>query len=151
MKKGFTLIELLAAISIILILFTCELNIFSYFIKLHKTDNADKRNDFYLKEALMYIEGQVKNGQKVKVAGNEIEITRIQSDGLSGAIYTDKIYEYNNNIIVKYFRNGAVNGQNNIITKVGGFKVQQINNVLYVSIESNKGKEIERCFVIKPN
>lgn len=149
MKKGFTLIELLISISIILILFTCELNVFSHFLIVHKGDNADKRNDFSLKEALMYIEGQVTAAQQVTVIGNEIEIRKIQSDSLSGAVYTDKILFYNNNIIVRYYRNGALNGQNNIITKVGGFKVKLISNTLYVSIISNKGKEIERCFVIK--
>lgn len=148
-KKGVTLIELLAVMSIIIILLTAELSVFSWLIKDRRNNSAAVRNNFYSKEALMYIEEQLNKAQKVRIVNNQIEITRIVYESGTNATYTDNIYFYNGNLIIRYYRNGVYNGQNNILTKINKFSFQLINCVLYISIESKDDQEIERCFAVR--
>ena len=147
-KKGITLIELLAAMSIIIMLLAAELSVFSWLIKNRKENSVAIRNNFYCKEAFMYMEEQLGKAQKVRIINNQIELIRIVNENGVNITYSESIYFYNENLIIRYYRNGEYKGQNNILTKINKFSFKLISRVLYISIGKN-GQELERCFVVR--
>jgi prepilin-type N-terminal cleavage/methylation domain-containing protein len=144
MKRGYTLIEVVVALSLISILLSTVILVFSRLrIEFsHKID--ENRESYYFNEALMFIEDELgKGGIAVNIEHNSIHIVYDECD--------KKIIEQKDDeLIVRYGTTYSMNkSYNKIACGILEFQVNERGNLIYVKINSKKGRSKERCFVLK--
>lgn len=141
MKKGFTLIEVVVSLSLITILLSLLMLIFSYSSKNFKEEIFENRNTYYLNEALNYIEDQINKGKKnIMVRGNKIYLTYENAN--------KKIIERRREKLIIRHR-GDPDTTNNILTGIKDFIITENKNIMYVKITMKDGRKKERCFVLR--
>lgn len=138
-KKGFTLIELLVAASIVGIIVSSQILIFCKYMKIHREEIIQSKESFYVNEAFMIIEYQVTTAKYVSVENNIITLKSYERPGYD-YIRMDK----DPDIIISYNSMYSSN-TNNILKSIKEFKVQQENQLLYISIETKDGNVYKRC------
>lgn len=138
-KKGFTLIELLIAASIVGIIISSQILILFKYMKIHRQEINQSRESFYVNEALMIIENQINTAKYVTVEDNMIKLKsydRVSYDYIKIDRDPDIVISYDS----KYSSH-----TNNILKDIKDFKVQQSNQLIYISIETKKGNVYKRC------
>lgn len=138
-KKGFTLIELLISISIVGIIISSQVLVFCKYMKIQKREIIQSREIFYMDQALMIIENQVNSAKYINVQDNMI---RLKSYDRSGYDYIRK--DRDNDIIISYDSMYSSH-TNNILKDIKDFKVEQDNQLVYISIETKEGNVYKRC------
>lgn len=152
MKKGFTLIELIIAISLASVILAISSRVILTSIKLYKNEVALNRDMLYLKEAAMYIEGQLQDDTKsVEVNGNKLIIHKLDvKRGEVIVIIKKEIFlkDQEKLVVQDYEDNISKGSPNNIMTKAKSFICSVEGNLIYISIESKNGDKIERCIEV---
>lgn len=138
-KKGFTLIELMIVTALIGIISSIQVIIISKYMKIHRQEIKESREYFYVNEAFMIIESQINNARYTEISDNRITIKRYDDKGCD---YIRK--DRDSDIIISY---GAVYSPttNNILKNVKEFIVEEKGRVVYITIETRKGKVYKRC------
>ncbi|KAJ51495.1 prepilin-type N-terminal cleavage/methylation domain-containing protein [Clostridium tetanomorphum] len=144
MKKGFTLIEVLMSISIISIVSLILFKNLVVYLTLYNKESNIAMEEFYVNEALIFIEQQINEANSVQVLGdannNELKIN-----------YEDKsnyIKIKNGKLVIAYFKSDS-GYINNIMLELEDFLVEKSGNLVFVKIITKHGKEYERCFGIR--
>jgi len=142
-KKGFTIIEMVMVLSLIGIIINLPVTALSKYMKLHREEINYSREDFYVNEAFIIIESEIKNAKYVDIKDNMIILRR----------YDNKGYDYikknkGTAIVISY---GAVNSSsvNNILKNIENFQLERQEKVFYVSIKMKRGEPYRRCFAIE--
>ncbi|MFL0196880.1 competence type IV pilus minor pilin ComGF [Clostridium sp. WILCCON 0269] len=142
-KKGFTIIEILLVISLVFIIVTLQVTVISKYMKLHRKEINYSRECFYINEAFMIIENEIKNAKCIDIENNMIILKR----------YDNKGYDYikknrGSAVVVSY---GAIDSPtvNNVLKGVKEFQVEKHKKVFYVSINMEKGNFYTKCFAIE--
>lgn len=149
MKKGFSLVELLIVISIISIFLVFESKIFLKNIYSYRKMVVDMQSEFYINEALMFIENEVKNNtQRITVHDNTIDLYRTEQNCIDSIYF--RIQNGKPSIVISYTKSGWSLGVNNIINNIKDFKVQYRPYTVFVAITAFNEKKYERCFFVKP-
>lgn len=140
-KKGFTLIELLIALSIVGIIISSQILILFKYMKTHRQEINQSRDSFYVNEAFMIIENQISSAKYVSVENN---IITLKSYERSGYDYIRKYGSSNTKIVIS---DGLVHSSysNNILEDIKDFKAEQVNQLIYISIETKEGNKYKRC------
>lgn len=138
-KKGFTLIELLVAASIVGIIVSSQILILCKYMKIHRYEIMQSRESFYVNQAFMIIEYQVNTAKYVSVKNNIITLKSYERPAYD-YIRMDK----DPDIIISYNSMYSSN-TNNILKSIKDFKVQQEDQLLYISIETKDGNVYKRC------
>ncbi|MBI6873058.1 prepilin-type N-terminal cleavage/methylation domain-containing protein [Clostridium aciditolerans] len=138
-KKGFTLIELMIVTALIGIIASIQVIIISKYMRIHRQEINESREYFYVNEAFMIIENQINNAKYAEISDNRITIKRYDGKGCD---YIRK--DRDSDIIISY---GAVYSPttNNIFKNAKEFIVEEKGRVLYITIETRKGKVYKRC------
>lgn len=148
MKKGFSLVELLIAMSIITIFITVESTTFFKSISSYKNLIVDMQSEFYINEALMFIEHEIKsNTQQIAVHDNKIDLYRTEQSCIDSIFF--RTQNGKPSIVISYTQSGWFLGVNNIINNVKDFKVQYHPYTVFLTITALNGKKYERCFFVK--
>lgn len=142
-KKGFTIIEIMIVTALIAIITTSQVVVISRYMKLHRSEIKLSREGFYINEAFMIIEYQINSAKYIDVKNNAIVLRRSDDTGYD---YIRK--DRDSDIIISY---GSIYSSttNNIIKQIKDFKIERINNVLYLFIETKEGNLYKRCFGIE--
>lgn len=142
-KKGFTIIEMLMVITLIIVITTTQVIVISKYMKLHREEINYSRENFYVNEAFIIIEYQVKAAKYIDIKNNMIILRR----------YDDKGYDYikkdrSYNIVISY---GSSNSStvNNVLKNVNEFYVERQGRMFYISIITKKGNLYRRCFAME--
>lgn len=144
MKRGYTLIEVVVALALTSILLSTIILVFSRLRIEFSNKIYENRESYYLNEALMFIEDELgKGASMVEIEDNSIQIVFDE--------WNKKIIEQKDDeLIVRY---GSVYSMNNSYNKIASgvleFEVTNCGNLIYVKINSEKGRLKERCFVLK--
>lgn len=138
-KKGFTLIEVLVAASIVGIIVSSQILILCKYMKIHRQEIIQSRESFYVNEAFMIIEYQVNTAKYVSVKNNTITLKSYERPGYD-YIRMDK----DPDVIISY-NSMYSSSTNNILKSIKDFKVQQEDQLLYISIETKDGNVYKRC------
>ncbi|WP_368487845.1 competence type IV pilus minor pilin ComGF [Clostridium sp. BJN0013] len=142
-KKGFTIIEMVIVISLTGILINLPIIAISKYMKLHREEMNYSRENFYVNEAFIIIENEMKNAKYVDIKDNMIILRR----------YDNKGYDYirqnkGTAIVISY---GAINSSNvnNILKDIKDFKLERREKIFYISIKMKRGDLYRRCFAIE--
>lgn len=138
-RRGFVLLELILVTSLIGILVTAQIIIISRYMRLHRQEINLSRESFYVNEAFMIIEYQIRSAKYVDAKENRIVLKRF--DGL-GYDYIRKDKDLD--IIISYGSPYSSN-TNNILKNTRDFKVARMAQTLNISIEMKDGNVYERC------
>lgn len=148
MKKGLSLIEILAALAIGAILLSMQLEAAAYGIKAFKQNTQTFKEDLYVNEALLFVEGKINEANFVSLYGNEISIYSIDTLEDKEIKNTRVIKKNNDKLIILYYEDGVFKGENTIIKNISEFMVERRNNLVFVTLVSIKGEEGRICFGI---
>ncbi|MHC6179433.1 pilus assembly FimT family protein [Clostridium sp. JNZ X4-2] len=143
LKKGFTIIEMLIVVSLVASITTIQIEVMAKYMKLHKEEISYSREWFYVDEAFMIIEHQVKSAKYIDIKDNMIILKRYDNSGY------DYIKKYRNTDIVISYGSISSPTLNNVLKGIKDFKVQKYGRVFYISISTEKGNVYKRCFVIE--
>ena len=142
-KKGFTIIEMLMVIALITAITTTQIIVISKYMRLHREEINYSRENFYVNEAFIIIEYQIKAAKYIDIKNNMIILRR----------YDDKGYDYikkdrNSSIIISY---GSPDSStvNNVLKNVKDFHVERQGKVFYISISTEKGNLYRKCFAME--
>lgn len=143
LKKGFTIIEMLIVVSLVASITTIQIKVISKYMKLHREEINYSREWFYVNEAFMIIEHQVKSAKYTDIKDNMIILKRYDNRGY------DYIKRYRNTDIVISYGSSNSSTLNNVLKGIKDFKVERHGRVFYISISTEKGNVYRRCFVIE--
>lgn len=135
-KKGFALIELLIAASIVGIIVSSQILILAKYMRIHRQEIIRSRESFYINEAFMIMEYEIKSAKYVSVENNKIKLKSYNRTGYD-YIRMDK----DPDIIISYDSSHT----NNILKNIKDFKVKQDGQLLYIFIETKEGNVYKRC------
>ena len=142
-KKGFTIIEMLMVIALITAITTTQIIVISKYMRLHREEINYSRENFYVNEAFIIIEYQIKAAKYIDIKNNMIILRR----------YDDKGYDYikkdrKSSIIISY---GSPDSStvNNVLKNVKDFHVERQGKVFYISISTEKGNLYRKCFAME--
>ena len=142
-KKGFTIIEMLMVIALITAITTTQIIVISKYMRLHREEINYSRENFYVNEAFIIIEYQIKAAKYIDIKNNMIILRR----------YDDKGYDYikkdrNSSIIISYGSSDS-STVNNVLKNVKDFHVERQGKVFYISISTEKGNLYRKCFAME--
>ena len=152
------LIELLIAASLAGIIISAQGLMLYKYIKIHQTETSKSRESFYVNEAFMIIEQQIKSAKCVSAKDNIIILKSYEKDKEhkeDKVIYDKPKYNYIKQnghssldiVITDSLVNSSYN--NKILKDIKKFKVEQDNQLLYISIETKKGIVYKRCLGVE--
>lgn len=145
MKKGFTIIELLVSMVLICLMTFSIITMALKFDGKYKKEVLSSREDFYIREALLYIEEQIENDTQYVVAQNDT-IELVRTDG----IHTDFISKSNaNKLVIIYKQYNSYLSTNDIMKGVSDFQVNVNNKIIIITIKGENGEVFERCLGIR--
>ncbi|HEY5562794.1 MAG TPA: type II secretion system protein [Clostridiaceae bacterium] len=147
MRKGFTYLELIISFSISIVL---ALFVLSFYLKVMQSYKASVNSDnISVEEACSFIESQIINDSKVvALISGRISILR-RDDIRTDYIYFVPIGSNNGNIGIDYTKFGSNIGKNIILRNIRSMDIERDNNLLYISIITLEGIEIDKCIRIK--
>jgi len=142
-KKGFTIIEMLMVIALITAITTTQIIVISKYMRLHREEINYSKDNFYVNEAFIIIEYQIKAAKYIDIKNNMIILRR----------YDDKGYDYikkdrNSSIIISYGSSDS-STVNNVLKNVKDFHVERQGKVFYISISTEKGNLYRKCFAME--
>lgn len=145
MKKGFTLIETSIAVSISFVILLCGMKFLCIYTRIYKDAEYRCLQEFYINEAFIFMEEKLKEAEKVQIYVDNKGEKSIQLK-LNGE--ENYIRRKGDKLVMAYYKvNSSYN--NNIILNLEEFKLEKINNLMYVTIKNKKGKGYTRCFILK--
>lgn len=150
MKKGFTLIELVVVIAISSMLICLELTILSSLIFSYKSTVKNDRENFYIKDGLLFIESKAVNNESILIYnGSEIQIKKTEYTESRVIRYIYKIYlNGKGELMIGYNEDGIDHGKNVITSGVKEFKIETKKRILYIRLVSTGGTVFEKCIAM---
>lgn len=146
LKKGVTLIELIISLFIVSVIVTIEFGSFSNSIKNYKEVILNDREEVYSREALRFIESEiidVKN-KIIKIENNKLVLKKYNGD--MNIIKVAKKSKDEFKIVIEYDKvTSNINTTDTIVEGIGGFKVKEDKNLIYIEINTIYGDEYKRC------
>lgn len=149
MKKGFTMIELIISLFLIFVLMNSIMNMFFINMKSFNTFISKDRNEVYAKEALRFIETEIKDktNEKIQVQNGEISITK--NDKKINIIKKTK-FDNKYKIQIVYYK--SVNSKENIVDicdDIKDFQALRYKNTIFVTIKTVNGDKVKKCIGIE--
>lgn len=149
MKKGFTMIELIISLFLIFVLMNSIMNMFFINMKSFNTFISKDRNEVYAKEALRFIETEIKDktNEKIQVQNGEISITK--NDKKINIIKKTK-FDNKYKIQIVYYK--SVNSKENTVDICDGikdFQALRYKNTIFMTIETVNGDKVKKCIGIE--
>lgn len=145
MKNGFTLIETSIAVSISFIILLCGIKFLGTYTRIYKDTEYRYLQEFYINEAFIFIEEKIKEAEQVQIYEDNKGEKSIQLKLNEEENY---IRKKGDKLVMAYYKaNSSYN--NNIILDLEEFKLEEINNLMYVTIKNKKGKGYTKCFILK--
>lgn len=139
-QKGFTLVEVIAALAIMSILMTALMYTVAYFLREFKTASTENRENFYINEALRFIENEICSGNKeVSFQENSIELIKSSEDRI------DYIRESEGRLIIEYTTAGRSSSRNVFLKDISDFNIDIYERLVIVNIISSKGEVYSKC------
>lgn len=144
-KKGSILIECLCAFTIVSIVFTLgSLMLSKYYYSAAKR-NYEVKEDFYLREAVLFIENEIHSERSANYdeKRNIITITKDNGDFEKVKLNSDPV---NHNILINYYNYyGKYKGTNVIAKDISLFKIYKYNTYIVIQIKGKYKGEVEKC------
>ncbi|BDR75815.1 PulJ/GspJ family protein [Clostridium tetani] len=145
MKRGFTLIETIIAVSISFIVLLCGIKFLGIYTRIYKDTGYRCLQEFYINEAFIFIEEKVKEAEEVQIYTDNKGEKSIQ---LKFERENNYIRKKEGKLVISYYKFNSPHN-NNIILELEEFKLEQLDNLMYVTIKNKRGKGYTRCFCLK--
>ncbi|CDI49732.1 prepilin-type N-terminal cleavage/methylation domain-containing protein [Clostridium tetani] len=145
MKKGFTLIETIIAVSISFVILLWGVKFLGTYTRIYKDTGYRYLQEFYINEAFIFIEEKVKEAEEVQIYTDNKGEKSIQ---LKFEGENNYIRKKEGKLVISYYKFNSPRN-NNIILELEEFKLEQVNNLMYVTIKNKRGKGYTRCFCLK--
>lgn len=134
---------MLMVIALITAITTTQIIVISKYMRLHREEINYSKDNFYVNEAFIIIEYQIKAAKYIDIKNNMIILRR----------YDDKGYDYikkdrNSSIIISYGSSDS-STVNNVLKNVKDFHVERQGKVFYISISTEKGNLYRKCFAME--
>lgn len=149
-KKGLTLIELIISLTISSFVLIIAISIISKDLTYKYLYEIEFSRELSLKNARIFLEGQVLRGDIVKIQCDEIEnrLTFIFKNNLQTAEFTKKeIFIYRNRLTVKTYEMNNSTNINYFEEDIKEFTIKQKENLIYVTIVNKNDYREEICIV----
>lgn len=147
LKKGVTLIELIIALFIGSVIVTIEFSSFSNSIKNYKEAIINDREEVYSREALRFIESEIIDVKNKTITIENNKLILKKSNGDMNIIKVSRKSKDEFKIVIEYDKvTSNINTTDTIVEGVGGFKVKEDKNLIYVEINTTYGDKYKRCF-----
>lgn len=142
-NNGFTLIEVIISASLAAIISATGITCTTKYLSLYKQENAQSREDFYVDEAMNFIEYKIKQGKSVQVINNKILIE------LNNGNFDDiKLKGIGSANLVIWYDSGGTGNSNNILKNISVFKCEAQGDLIYITIKTLKGNNYNRCISV---
>ncbi|EDS77891.1 putative conserved protein [Clostridium botulinum C str. Eklund] len=151
MKKGYGLIEVLVTLFIISMVMLVEINMITKESIRYKKSISLDREECYCNNALNFVENEINDieNRSVSITNKEIVLKKQNGD-----VYTirSRGKEGNYKLVILYdkLQNDRINC-NIIVENLKNIKIQKRKNVVFIDIESLKGKKFYKCIGLKQN
>ncbi|KGM96877.1 prepilin-type cleavage/methylation domain-containing protein [Clostridium botulinum] len=150
MKKGYSLIEVLFSLCILSIIFVVEINMLSKENLRYKRNVIEDREECYCTNALDFIENEINDIKNKRIIIDENSIVLQKLDGDINKI--DSISKGNGEGKIRILYDKAQNDKticNIIVEGIKKFTILKKKNVIFISIESLKGRNFEKCIGLR--
>lgn len=150
MKKGYSLIEVLFSICILSIIFALEINMLLKENFRYKRNVIEDREECYCTNALEFIENEINDAENKRIIIDENSIILQKLNGDINKI--DSILRGNGEGKVRIIYDKAENHKtvyNIIVEGIKKFTILKRKNVIFISIESLKGRNFEKCIGLR--
>ncbi|AYF54953.1 type II secretion system protein [Clostridium botulinum C] len=150
MKKGYSLIEVLFSICILSIIFAVEINMLLKENFRYKRNVIEDREECYCTSALEFIENEINDAENKRIIIDENSIILQKLNGDINKI--DSILRGNGEGKVRIIYDKAENHKtvyNIIVEGIKKFTILKRKNVIFISIESLKGRNFEKCIGLR--
>lgn len=141
-RKGSILIENLCALTIVVILFSFGSYMLSRCLNDIKNNKDKVKEDFYIKEAALFIEDEIMSCRCVFIDDkkNIISITEYNGNVEKIKLSSDSYLS-----IVYYSSTGRYMATNSIINNIEYFKLKKYNTYVKINIKGKYKGEIKKC------
>lgn len=145
MKKGFILIETIIAVSLSFLILLWGIKALGIYTRIYKNTGYRYLQEFYTNEAFIFIEEKIKEAEQ-----SEIYIDNKGEKSIKLTFHGENNYirKKEDKLVISYYKiNSPYN--NNITLDLEEFKLEQVDNLVYVTIKNKGGKGYTRCFYLK--